>query len=154
MKSVPVLLLALVLGSTPAHGQLLARPITSGEPVRVTAPSVAAAPIRGAFLSGERDTIRVATAGGSLIVGVPFSAVERLEVSRGRDRKRWAVIGAGAGGVAGLLLGALSASGSSGSLDQSWAPLGGLIFGIPVGAVVGAIVAPERWREHPVALLR
>lgn len=154
MKLALAVVLASVIGSTTADGQLYARPLGSGEHVRITAPELAAAPIRGAFLSAERDTIRVATAGGSLILGVPYSAVQRFEVSRGRARMRWAMMGAGAGAIAGMLLGAMSASGGSGSLDESWAPLGGLVAGIPIGAVVGALVAPERWRDHPVPLLR
>ncbi|HEU5174020.1 MAG TPA: hypothetical protein VFT96_04625 [Gemmatimonadaceae bacterium] len=154
MKIALTALLALVIGSTAADAQLYAGPLVSGERVRVTAPEVTAAPIRGTFLSAERDTIRVATTGGNLIVGVPYSAVQRLEVSRGRNRVRWALMGAGAGAVAGMLLGAMSASGGSGSINESWAPLGGLLAGIPIGAVVGAILAPERWRDHPVTLVR
>lgn len=154
MKIALAVVLALVIGSAAADGQLYARPLGSGERVRVTAPELAAAPIRGTFLSAERDTIRMATAGGSLIVGVPYASVQRLEVSRGRDRVRWALMGAGAGAIAGMLIGAMSASGGSGSINESWAPLGGLVAGIPIGAVVGAVLAPERWRDHPMTLVR
>jgi hypothetical protein len=86
---------------------------------------------------------------------VPRATVTKLYVSEGRARGKAAIIGAAIGfAVAGALAVAAGTSCSgeclcSGSGCMVLVP----ILGIPAaatGAGVGALVAPERWREIPV----
>jgi hypothetical protein len=107
--------------------------------VRVTAPRVASEPMVGTYLSADRDTLRLLTTEGSPQLAVPVTAVQRFEVSTGRTRLKWARRGALAGLVFGLVLGATQ--------DDGAVFISGLLFAPPAGAVAGAMMAPERWRE-------
>ena len=88
---------------------------------------------------------------------VPRASVTKLYVSGGHARGKAAIIGAAIGlAVAGGLVVAASACDSSGECGCSGSGCPELlaILGIPaaaMGAGVGALVAPERWHEIPVA---
>lgn len=103
---------------------------------------------------------RVATIGGDTLVlrdaavaAIPLSTVERLEVSRGRARMKWTLLGMGAGMVAGIVY-------SRAVNEDDPADIGGVqgaadgvantILGMLMGGGAGYILAPERWT--PVAL--
>lgn len=143
----------LLAATAPAQGITRGYPIVPGATVRVTAPSMLPDRMTGTFVSGARDTLRIAGRGGNLHYALPFPAVERLEVSRGRQRMKWLWIGAGTGAVIGTLLGGEMA-GSDTQDAKAWGRLGGLVLGAPAGAIAGAVLAPERWRDVLVSSLR
>jgi hypothetical protein len=138
-----VILCALVPGK--ASSQLIASQLSSGQRVRVTAPSVARGPVVGTYLSAASDTLRLLAGGGGARLAVPFGAVQRFEVSDGRARGTWAKRGALAG--LGLGLAVLGAGDSSEGLMY-------LILAPPLGALAGALIAPERWSHASLASMR
>ena len=81
----------------------------------------------------------------------PFSAIASLERSLGRSRGAGARRGATVGTVAGVGLGVVcvfvcpTQPGGGANL----APMGGLMYGAPAGAALGAILANERWGRLP-----
>lgn len=127
--------------------------VGAGSTVRVTAPSVLPDRMTGSFISSARDTLRVAGRSGNLHYALPYSAVERLEVSGGRQRMKWMWIGMATGAIAGPLIGGMTA-GDDTQDAEAWGRLGGLLVGLPVGAVGGALLAPERWRDVMLSSLR
>ncbi|MBA3890243.1 MAG: hypothetical protein H0X64_06910 [Gemmatimonadaceae bacterium] len=152
----PVLILAGILlapsvafaqRSSPAY-------VGAGSTVRVTAPSVLPERMTGTFISAFGDTIRVAGRGGNLHFALPFPAVQRLEVSSGRERMKWMWIGAGAGAIIGPVVGGIMAKGGNTQDAEAWGRLGGLVIGAPIGAIAGAVLAPERWRDVMLSSLR
>lgn len=88
------------------------------------------------------------------VTSIPLSSVERLEVSRGRARGRWVLIGTGVGMVAGIVY-------SRATLDDDPADIGGVqnaadglantILGMLMGGAAGYFLAPERWTHVPVS---
>jgi len=146
------ILLALALCPTMAAAQWAGQ-IDAGTRVRVTAPSIVPQPVVGAFLSSERDSIRVRAEDGKFRVAIPMARVQQLEVADGRSRGRWARWGAVAGAIGGTVIGGLGGSGTTRPADD-WGRVGGLVLGVPLGALAGALLAPERWREHSVVGLR
>ncbi len=114
---------------------------------------VGGAPFIGSVQRLTTDTLGVAVAGGAVVVQLPTSRLAALEVSDGRERGAWAFRGAGIGLLAGGLLGAASMRSDStepGDLSAIAGFFAGGVLGTGLGAVVGAIVAPERW--HRVSL--
>lgn len=140
-------LLAILLSAViprDARSQLIASQISSGDRVRVTAPSVVPEPVVATYLSAADDTLRLLAAGGGVRLGVPIAAVERFEVSDGRARGKWAKWGA----LLGLGVAVIAAqSGDS----NDWSGLGYVIAGPPVGALAGSLIAPEQWRNESLA---
>lgn len=120
----------------------------------MTAPSALPERLKGSFISATGDTLRMAGRSGSLHYAFPFSAVERLEVSSGRQRMKWMWIGLATGAIAGPLLGGVLADDGNTQDSEAWGRLGGLLVGVPVGAVAGAVLAPERWRDVMLSSLR
>lgn len=114
----------------------------------------------------ERDRIRVLTHAGERTAGtlmlvadewirlrsvrdlvreVPLTNVERLEVSLGRRRVLGTLMGAGAGLLGGVLVGAALSSMDRGGGGANMAVIGVPLIAIPAGAVLGAYMAPHRY---------
>lgn len=98
------------------------------------------------------DTLAVAVSDGRVLLQLPTSRLSSLEVSEGRDRFGGAWKGAGVGLIAGGLLGAATL-GRDGQADLGELAgfFAGGVLGGGFGAVIGAIVAPERWRRFPLS---
>ena len=79
---------------------------------------------------------------------LPIRSIERLDVSAGRPRALWATGGAVAGVVVGILVTrADDPEGEDiGGLGTLANGIGNTIVGALTGAVIGYVVAPERWR--------
>ena len=142
------LLVLLATVAAPADGRAQHPQRPSGLRVRVTAPTAFAKPFVGTLGDHSGDSLSVAMGAGGARVVIPRAAVRQLEVSEGRARWRYAVLGGVLGLVGGAVIGAAAAS----SPEDPYAALGGLIvgglLGAPAGAVTGAVVAPERWRYY------
>ena len=121
--------------------------LASGARVRVT--PVQSERFEGTAERLSMDTLTVAIAGGSVVVRYPTARLERLEVSEGRDRGASALtaahmgtwIGAIAGGA--ILGGATSRDG----LAIFVGAVAGGLEGAAFGAIGGALLARERWRD-------
>ena len=132
-------------------------PMTVGSRVRITAPTAVKGRITGSILSIDESSLTLKTKSGKGPLLVPFEAVTRVEVSRGRhSRGRWAAIGAAAGGaalgIAGYATGEdcpephynfiFGCSGRSGNAAV------GFVLGAPLGALFGLMIPPgERWQR-------
>jgi hypothetical protein len=103
-------------------------------------------------LSPTPDTL--ALVGG---VAIPVAAIERLEISGGRRSRR--LVGSLVGAAVGAALGAYDGSKASDPFVSGPAAViggvGGGLLGLLVGGLVGRAIpaGPERWEDHPVALL-
>lgn len=84
--------------------------------------------------------------GPQTVVGVDAGSVESLEISAGRDHSKWARLGAGAGALGFLILGQVICPNSKKAVMGCGFNLLGLslLFGLPGGALAGAMAAPER----------
>jgi len=103
--------------------------------------------IVGKLLVADADYLTLAAEGrGSM--RVPRTAVERLEVSRGRSRGKPALIGAGIGAVVGLAWGVIEHSRCE-SRGEWFCDLayGFPVLTVPAGALVGLAIGRERWVE-------
>jgi hypothetical protein len=84
---------------------------------------------------------------------LPLAELQRLEASRGRNRRLWAAGGALAGATAGVVYSRATLDDDPadiGSVQNTAEGLANTLTGALFGAVIGYFVAPERWR--PVAL--
>jgi len=159
------LVLIAVVGSLPAQEQ--ATPLRPGTRVRVTIPCEAAprpaappgalCPVTGQLVNARADSLRIARDGAT--TGYSWSAVRRLEVSRGHRGHRLAGAAAGllvGGGVSYLVLhsgGSTSLCDRSANQDAMSASecLGltaaGALVGAGLGAILGGVIRSERWQE-------
>lgn len=134
--------------STTARAQS-APAIAEGARIKVTSPHLPETLFGAALLDARRpDVVFVSTPGEDARVTASLAAVERVEVSRGRQRVLWGLAGAGGGFLLGGVLG--GAAGSTADDPEGWATLGGVVLGATTGLFIGAIagtaLAPERWR--------
>jgi hypothetical protein len=114
-----------------------------GTRVRVTAPDHIEQRCVGHVVASD-DPLLVKEKHGT-VCSIPLVQIELLEVSRGRNRTKGALIGAGVGGVALGVLGVLACDGEKVYVDcESMFLWGGLTGAIP-GALLGLALAPERW---------
>ena len=124
-------------------------PLAQGDRVRVRAPSVADRAIVGSLLRADQGALAVTRSDGS-VVDVPRSAIQALEIFRGRGSHpgKGAAIGAVAG--AGVVLEQTLAE-SGCDPDLGGCPLYfvvgavGAAVGALVGAGIGAMVKTDRW---------
>lgn len=122
--------------------------LTPGIRVRVTAPAVADTLLVGNVSDFSADTLTL-TFGPRRpqLLAVPVPSIERLEVSVGKQDALARLAGAGLGFGGGYLLAHLVAfsppSGGGANIGLGLLPL----LGIPVGAILGAYVAPHRYAD-------
>jgi hypothetical protein len=135
--------------------QQVAATLPAGTTIRVTAPRALPERTTGAFQTARSDTLWM-QAGRSRQLVIPVATVERLEVSGGRSRLKWALIGAGTGALAGFVLGGMAGGGEDDITGTGAAAgaIAGTAQGIVLGAIGGALLAPRRWINHPVSALR
>lgn len=134
------------------------------QPPRVPLPvgarvRVAAAP-RSDWVVGRlshADSVRIVlrAAPGAIPDTFPLTAIQALEVSRGRPRALRVGIGMVVGGVAvgtaaGLIAKVLVRGEPDGELVVGAAVVAGVAGGVIAGGAVGGLTAPERWRRVPV----
>lgn len=102
-------------------------------------------PVVGRLVLRSPERLTVQTDGGRGM-GVLFDQVARVQVSDGRDRAKWTVLGGLFGVVA---AGAVYAFDNGDCAGSGCAKRFGLMAGpgLVAGAVVGSRVAPERWRD-------
>lgn len=75
-----------------------------------------------------------------------LSQVDRIDLSRGKNRLGWTAMGMLAGATAGVLITRLDGSeGDVTGLDGLAEGLANTFSGMLVGGIVGFFVAPERW---------
>jgi hypothetical protein len=122
---------------------------STGSRVRADAPTVSDARIVGRVAAATADSLLLSVSGGAAVLRLSKESIQTLQVSRGRDRLKWGVLGAGAGFLGGAVIGAAL----GGHDDPSgWGALAGMIggaaLGLPAGAVGGALLAPERWVRY------
>jgi hypothetical protein len=120
-----------------------------GMRVRVTAAPMEWVPITGQLVGLTPDSLLVLHPRRPRSVSVSTSDLSTLEISLGRARSRWSTVGAGAGAVAGIVLTRAVVEtepddpvGVHGTPDGIAYTMSGLV----AGAVVGWLLAPERWR--------
>jgi hypothetical protein len=108
--------------------------------------------VTGMLLTATDETILLQQSGDGKAIRIPRAAVVKLEVSRAPGRRKYgAGIGAATGLAAAFVLAAIVASSDDGGyFDFGFGvyAIAGSIFFVPIGAAVGAIVAPgERWED-------
>lgn len=129
-------------------------PLAPGAKIRVTASRALPRREVGSFTAARNDTLWM-QGGSSDQVAVPLATVERLEVSAGRARLKWALIGGAVGLLAGGVIG--GRAGAEDDITGTGAAAGftvGALQGVVIGAAVGGLAAPRRWRLVPHAMLR
>jgi len=102
-------------------------------------------PVVGRLVLRSPERLTVQTDGGRGM-GVLFDQVARVQVSDGRDRAKWTVLG----GLFGLVAaGAVYAFDDGDCTGGGCAKRFGVMAGpgLVIGGVVGSRVAPERWRD-------
>lgn len=139
LRFVPALFALLVLAA-PAQAQSTSQ-LRTGDWLRVQT------------LAGERtagklvllDDERLQITSEKRLEAFSLADVQRLEVSRGRQRDRGALIGGGIGLVGGVLFGMAMAAGDSGGGGANMAAAGIPLFTIPAGMLIGSLTAPHRY---------
>ncbi|MDB4878651.1 MAG: hypothetical protein JWL60_97 [Gemmatimonadetes bacterium] len=143
--------LGLLLALTSALPAQYAIPhgVVSGSRVRVTLPGLAAEPFIGRALAFGGDSLLLEASSGRARARIHASGVARVEVSEGHDRLGTAWRYGAAGAAVGAVIGVLSLR-DEGPDTFGMAPLAGgfagAVLGGGIGAAVGAVLAPERWR--------
>lgn len=125
-------------------------PPAEGERIRLKAPAVAGRAITGRLLRAGPSALVVTRDDGS-VVDVPRSAIQELEVARGRTSraKTGAVIGGAAG--AGAIVAAYAADGGGCHSDARCViyPIvlgaASISIGAVVGRAIGEMVGTDRW---------
>ena len=135
---------------------------TIGAHVRLTAPALKMRGITGTVVDMKADTLFIVRWHQAPRTAIPVDKLSRLEVSRGKNRRRGMV----RGGAIGLVFGGLMGVGIAGLTEAEGGPDGigssedvaiiagttGLITLMGVG--YGAVMAPHRWQDaalHPPA---
>lgn len=122
--------------------------ISPGTKMRVTAPAILPEPITGRLTSLTPDTVSIAKSGAA-VFQIPMISVQKLELSEGRNRLKWAALGALAGGLVGGLIGGYSADNNDPTgLEAAALFIAGGTVGLVGGGVAGAVFAPERWYQY------
>lgn len=107
----------------------------------------------GYFVSATTDSLVITLPRTRQRRAIALERIRKVEASAGRRIGAGVKVGLLAGLVGGVGLGLLciEVCPTSPGDGANLAPVGGLFFGPPVGALLGAVLAPEKWR---VVLLR
>lgn len=152
-----ILLLSALCAAASLHAQIdTVPPVPTGSRVRVRFDeNHVARTVIGNVLRWEPDTVTLGHAGGSEW-RIPTRDVRTVDVSRGKGVvASHILIGAGAGLVAGTLVGGIiGANSCNDCFLQGLQAVGGMMVGAVVGgaggAVVGMAIPGERWRQVPI----
>lgn len=153
-STVVLALFALAMPVAAAHAQYTEARV--GERIRFEAPGVFTGRHTGTVLRRTTDSLLVGSPDAPP-VGVALARIARLDVSRGRSAgagaKRGLLIGAGVGGVAGLVYTIELLSEESGPRDLAililpLAVVTEAALGGAVGSAIGAIVKREVWESY------
>jgi hypothetical protein len=146
----PILLALLAIQPIPLAAQQ-ADDLAAGVRVRVDERFV------GTVFDLSRDTLVVhgADDDSSDVWWVSVDDIEKLEVSRGR-KSNWKTgmwVGTLGGGAIGLLAGAAACEDSLFSKGEcvAMSATAGMLVGIPLGTLLGALIKTERWVQVSVA---
>jgi hypothetical protein len=102
------------------------------------------------FLAMEADHLILAVDSTSKSIRLPKAAVTELEISRGRSQLKGALIGAGIGGLVGLVWGSVERSRCLSKPTQFLCGLsfiGPMAVASPAGALVGAMIGKPQWAK-------
>ena len=131
-------------------------PLEPGTRVRIEARALADTLLIGNLAFLDRDTLALAPPGkGASMIRIPTSAIERIEVSRGRVSTVaiGAFLGIAVGASAGYALASRDTScGYVCGAGQAIGGIGGAALGLLLGAGIGSEIksGPERWTEYPL----
>lgn len=130
--------------AAPADGLL-----APGTRVRATAAAPGGARMAGTVLRVDSAGMVLDPDGPAPRAEIAWGDVGRLDVSAGRDSFRNALLGMGAGAVAGGVVYRLRADRRT--ANDEWNDVGALLRGAPAGALagflIGAAIPSERWRR-------
>ena len=102
------------------------------------------------FLAMEADHLVLGVDSTSKSIRLPKTAITGLEISRGRSRLKGALIGAGVGGLVGVVWGSVERSRCLSKPNQFLCDLslvGPLVVAFPVGAIVGVVIGKPQWAK-------
>jgi hypothetical protein len=142
-------------GTAPLHAQTDSVAVEPGERVRMQAPAVAAERFTGRIEAVFPDSLVVRPDGFSVPLGVPWDAVQSLELYRPERRNAGAQVGALVGAAAGTLL-ALAFI-----VDESCVGCGSLVtrfglatpyalIGAAIGGALGSLIGGDVWLSVPL----
>ena len=123
--------------------------LSPGARVRVTALRLAPEPLAGTMESSSGQSIVLRIEDPELAVTVPAADITRLQLSRGRDRGKSALIGGAIGGVLGAVGVVTLCYALGGDCDDKAIAAKYGAAGLGLGLVLGAAAAPERWEDVP-----
>ena len=152
MRSLARLCVLVLLCAHPLRAQEAEPPaLAPGERVRVSlleGPRVA-----GQLLSLAYDSLFLQVGREPAPRVLPLASMQGLEVSRGRPRARWTLVGALSGATAGMLYMRVFVETDPrdfGGLQRTADGIGITLPGMLAGAALGWRVAPERWASVPL----
>ena len=135
-------IVALAAGAAAHAAEESAAPVSAGQRVRVSAPSLSTGTVVGSVVSIDDHDITIRIPRRAEPLALPRTAIIKLEVSDGRRSR---AVGAAAGALIGALAGLAAGSRSTEFTQEIQA--GGAAIGALLGAGVGAAIPPaERWR--------
>ncbi len=151
-RYMPLLALVIIMPASLAAQQN--QDLSEGIRVRIDGKHV------GAISDLARDTLVLqrATDGGSDSWSVAVADITRLEVSQGK-KSNWKTgmwVGTVSGIAIGTLAGAAACEDSLFSKGECVAMTGaaGMLIGVPLGTLVGALIKTERWENVPMEVVR
>ncbi len=111
------------------------------------------------------DSVVLRHENGATLLSLPLTSVASLDISRGKRSQfgRGALIGLGVGVAGGGILGLVGGLASDHCIDDpnpcpgafaAWGAILGILPGLVVGGVAGAITKADRWEEIPLDRLR
>jgi hypothetical protein len=146
----------LTLPCTVAYGQTT--PLATGNRVQVTSPAHRADKVVGTVLAIQNDTLVLQVEKITDPVRLPFSAITKIQVSRGQRRRvgDGLIMGGAIGAGVGMLLGFAAGDDDPGILAMSAgdkAAIGAVLLGVAgagLGGLLGARSTKERWEPVPL----
>jgi hypothetical protein len=142
LASIASVLVALAVSAQAADD----RPVTMGDRVRITAPSVLTKRVEGTLAAVDRETLSVFSTAEGKKVEVRRSQITKLELTRGK-MSRWrtgALIGAAWGVGFGVVLSNPPSSAEHFDVNGG-AVAAGVLIGASPGGLIGAALHTDRW---------